>query len=250
MSNLKPAAVLASAIAIAAGGCGDDHKTSGASDRGLPQGSEPSNVKPADFSTTIDNPYLPMKPGDRWVYEETDTDGAKERVVLTVTGQTKRIANGVVARVAREVVSDAGEPVEITHDWFAQDKDGNVWYFGNATRTYENGKLVDRDGFEAGVSGAEAGVVMPADPEAGLAYRTEYDEGSSEDRAEIVTVGKEQAQTPGGFFKKLVMTRETARPEPRLQEFKLYARGVGVVLTMNTNQPGSRAALLKYTPAE
>jgi len=238
--------VLAIATVLGACGGGDDGKSQ-VSDRGLPQGSEPSNIKPADFSTTIDNPYLPMRPGDRWVYDETDTEGGKSRVVVTVTGRTKKIANGVVARVVHEVVSEDGERVEITDDWFAQDKGGNVWFFGNQSRDYENGKPGPRGGFEAGVDGAEAGVAMAADPVPGLRFRNEYFKGDAEDRSEIVTVGKEKAETAAGFFTKLVMVRETAPPEPKLQEFKFYARGTGIVLTINTDSPGARAELVKFT---
>ncbi len=107
------------------------------SNRGLPQGSEPSNLDPADFSTNIDNPYWPMKPGSRWVYSETDSEGKRERVVVTVTDKTKKIANGVTARVISDVVTENGVPVEITDDWYAQDKDGNVWYLGEAVRNFE-----------------------------------------------------------------------------------------------------------------
>ena len=111
---------------------------------GLPQGSEPVDLDPADFTTQIDNPYWPMTPGSRWVYRETDTEGAKQRVVVTVTRQTKRIANGVEARVVHDVVTENGEPVEVTDDWYAQDADGNIWYLGEDTTEYENGKPVDR----------------------------------------------------------------------------------------------------------
>ena len=85
--------------------------------------------------------------------------------MITVTDKTKTVANGIGARVIRDVATENGTPVEITDDWYAQDKDGNVWYLGEAVRNFENGKFVDREGsFEAGVDGAQAGVVMPADP--------------------------------------------------------------------------------------
>src|SRR5688572_17343424 len=88
----------------------------------LPHGSEPVNLNPADFTTKIDNPYWPMKPGSRWVYRETDSEGARQRVVVTVTKRTKLIANGVTARVVHDVVSAKGKLVEVTDDWYAQDK--------------------------------------------------------------------------------------------------------------------------------
>ena len=80
-----------------------------------------------------------MSPGSRWVYRETDTQGTREKVVVTVTNKTRVIANGIEARVVRDVVTEKGRPVEITDDWYAQDKDGNIWYLGESVRNYVNG---------------------------------------------------------------------------------------------------------------
>ena len=247
----------AAAIAAFTGGCSStdaDDRTGGAQqaagkarpDR-LPQGSEPVKLDPADFTTRIDNPYWPMRPGSRWVYSETDTEGSKEKVVVTVTGRTKLIANGVEARIVSDVVTENGKPVEITDDWYAQDKDGNVWYLGEAVRNYENGKIVNRGGsFEAGVDGAQAGIAMPAKPVPGLAYRQEYYTGEAEDKGEVITVGREQVEVPAGYFKRVLMTRDLAPTDPKTQELKFYARGVGPVLTLHTDGPGGRAALISY----
>jgi hypothetical protein len=233
-----------SAAALLACGGGDESSA----DRGLPQGGEKAKLDPADFTVNIDNPYLPMAPGDSWVYRETDTEGTNEKVVIVVTDKTKKLANGVTVRVVRDAVSEGGKPVEVEHDWFAQDKKGNVWYFGGDVRHYENGKFAGRDGsFEAGVKGADAGVLMPADPEPGLRYRQEYLKGQAEDNAEIVTIGKERVDVPAGFFDNIVLTRDLVPTEPKVQEMKFYARGVGPVLTLNTNDPGARVVLLKYT---
>ena len=121
---------------------------------GLPKGSERVTLDPADFTTRIDNRYWPMRPGSRWIYRETDSEGTKQRVVVTVTRRTKLIANGVTARVVRDVVTEKGKPVEITDDWYAQDRKGNIWYLGEATTDYENGRPVSTEGsFEAGVDG-------------------------------------------------------------------------------------------------
>ncbi len=244
------AAIVALAVApFAISACGDDDESSAAdSNRGLPQGSEPSNLDPADFSTNIDNPYWPMAPGNRWVFSETDTKGTKEKVVITVTDKTKMIANGIRARVIRDVATENGTPVEITDDWYAQDKDGNVWYLGESVRNFENGKFVDREGsFEAGVDGAEAGVVMPADPVPGLSYRQEYYKGEAEDQGAVVTVGEESVQVPFGFFDRgVVMTRDLVPTEPNVQELKFYAPGVGPVLSVHTDTPGGRAELVSF----
>ena len=113
---------LVAGLALAA--CGEDGSNGDGSNASLPQGSEPVDLNPADFTTRIDNPYWPMAPGSRWVYRETDTEGTKQRVVVTVTPRTKEIANGVEARVVRDVVTENGQPVEVTDDWYAQDSDG------------------------------------------------------------------------------------------------------------------------------
>src|SRR4051795_3347196 len=154
---------------------------------GLPQGGETVHLDPADFTTRIDNPYWPMRPGSRWVYRETDQEGARQRVVVKVTNETKLIANGVTARVIHDVVTDRGRPVEVTDDWYAQDRAGNIWYLGEHTTEYANGKPSSTEGsFEAGVDGAQPGVVMPARPKAGQRYRQEYYKGHAEDRARVL----------------------------------------------------------------
>ena len=118
-------------------------------------------------------------------------------------------------------------PVEVTEDWYAQDRRGNVWYLGEDTAEYEDGKVVSREGsFEAGVDGAQAGVIMPARPRPGLRYRQEYYAGHAEDRARVVS-RREQAGVPFGHFRGVLMMREDNPLEPRVLEFKFYARGSG-----------------------
>jgi len=260
-----PTIVIPIALALLAAGCGgsrtaDDRPgdragatatpATGAPGDRLPRGSEPAKLDPANFTTEIDNPYWPMSPGSRWVYRETDTEGAKEKVVVEVTDETKKIANGVEARVVRDTVTESGEPVEVTDDWYAQDKAGNIWYLGEDTAEYKNGKIDNRDGsFEAGVDGAEAGIALPGNPEPGLAYRQEYFRGEAEDRGEVVTVGEEQVDVPFGFFdKNVLMTRDLVPTEPKVQELKFYAADVGPVLTQHTDGAGGRGELVSYTP--
>jgi hypothetical protein len=221
----------------------------GGNPSGLPQGSEPVTLDPADFTTTIDNPYWPMSPGTRWVYRETDTTGARRDVVITVTDDTRTIANGVTARVVHDVVTEQGALVEVTDDWYAQDGDGNVWYLGEDTAEYENGQVVGRGGsFEAGVDGAQPGIAMPAHLEPGLAYRQEYYAGKAEDNAAVVTVGAERVEVPYGYFDTgVLMTRDLVPLEPRVQELKFYAPGVGPVLSVHTDGAGGRAELVEFT---
>jgi hypothetical protein len=190
-----------------------------------------------------------MRPGSRWVYRETDPDGTRHKVVVTVLTRTKRIANGVTARVVHDVVTEDGEPVEVTDDWYAQDRCGNVWYLGEATTEYANGKPVSTAGsFEAGVDGAQAGVIMPAKPRPGLSYRQEYYAGHAEDRAGIVSL-EEQVEVPFGFFRKgrVVMTRDLNPLEPKVLEYKFYARGIGPVLAVGVSGSSDREELVRYT---
>ncbi len=213
----------------------------------LPQGSEPVKLDPADFTTRIDNPYWPMAPKDKWVYRETDQKGTEYHVEVTVTGRTKEIANGVEARVIHDVVSRHGQPVEITDDWYAQDKAGNVWYMGENTAEYENGKVTSRAGsFEAGVDGAQPGIIMPAHPRDGMAYRQEYYKGEAEDKAEVLST-EEQVEVPFGHFEGALMTRDLVPPEPKVSEYKLYARHVGPVLDVQTSGGSSREELISYS---
>jgi hypothetical protein len=216
----------------------------------LPQGSEPVKLDPAEFTTEIDNPHWPMSPGSRWVYRETDTTGTVERIVVEVTNKTKTIANGIEARVVRDTVTENGVPVEVTDDWYAQDAEGNIWYLGEATQEYVNGKPGPTTGsFEAGVDGAQAGIAIPANPEPGMSYRQEYYEGEAEDEGAVVTVGEEQVQVPFGFFDTgVLMTRDLVPTEPKVQELKFYAPDVGPVLSVHTDGAGGRAELVSFEP--
>ena len=236
--GMVAAAMATSAVSSAAPG-GPDR---------LPRGGEPVTLDPADFTTRIDNPYWPMRPGSRWVYRETDPEGTRQKVVVTVTGRTKRIANGVTARVVRDVVTEDGEPVEVTDDWYAQDRAGNVWYLGERTTEYEKGKPTTTAGsFEAGVDGAQAGVIMPAKPRPGLRYRQEYLKGEAEDAASILSLG-EQVEVPFGFFGpgRVLMTRDVNPLKPRILEYKFFARGIGPVLAVGVSGGSDREELVSF----
>jgi hypothetical protein len=212
---------------------------------GLPQGSKPVALHPADFTTRIDNPYWPMAPGTRWEYREIDRDETL-RVRVTVLRRTVRIA-GIEARVVHDVVTRRGRLVEDTYDWYAQDRAGNVWYLGEDTKEYENGRVVSTEGsWRHGTRGAHAGVIMPAQPSVGQSYRQEYLEGEAEDAARVLSVD-EQAQVPAGHFRNAVLTRDTNPLEPRKLEYKLYARGVGPALSLDVSGAGGgREELVRH----
>jgi hypothetical protein len=211
----------------------------------LPQGGEPVEVDPADFVAEIDNPYWPMSPGSTWIYRETDAEGAVQRVEVTVTDGTKTIL-GIEATVVHDVVTEEGELIEDTFDWYAQDTVGNVWYLGEATKEFENGKVSTTKGsWEAGVDGAQAGIIVPADPEVGMTYRQEYYAGEAEDEGEVLSLD-ERVEVPFGSFDNLLMTKDTTPLEPDILEHKFYAEGVGPILALGLSGGVSREELLRY----
>jgi hypothetical protein len=201
------------------------------------------DIAPGDFVTGIDNPYLPFRPGSRWTYESS-TDEGLERIEVVVTDRTKQVM-GVAAVVVHDTVTLDGELVEDTYDWYAQDRDGNVWYLGENTHEYENGTPVSSAGaWQAGVDGARPGIAMPAHPKVGMAYRQEYLPGEAEDMGEVVRVG-DSTTVPAGRFSDLVVTRDWTPLEPDIVEQKMYAPGVGVVAE---HGHGERVVLVAYRP--
>ncbi|HET9203575.1 MAG TPA: hypothetical protein VFP67_10610 [Acidimicrobiia bacterium] len=213
---------------------------------GLPQGGEPVDLEPAEFTVAIDNPYWPMDPGSQWVYREVDEEGSTLEVVVTVTTETKEIANGVMARVVRDTVTQDGELLEDTFDWYAQDSAGAIWYLGEDTAEFEDGEITSTAGsFEAGVDGALPGIIMPAEPAAGMRYRQEYHEGEAEDNGEILSI-QEQAEAPAGHYEDAILTKDTITIEPDVLEYKLYARGVGPVLVFGVSGGGGREELIEF----
>jgi hypothetical protein len=236
--RIRVAAAAMSLVALTA--CGDDDSTSTAgggestTTAGAPVidpgdgGNYRPQIDPNNFVDVIDNPYLPYPVGASWTYEGTE-DGETETVTVTVTPQRKEIM-GISATVVRDTVSDGdGEVVEDTYDWFAQDRDGNVWYLGEDSTEFENGKAVSTSGsWEAGVDGALPGIVMQAQPEAGQAYRQEYYVGEAEDLAEVQRVDATES-VPFGDFDRLVVVKEWNPLEPDVVEQKYHAPGIGVI---------------------
>lgn len=240
---------LAGVAVVAACSGGSDEPTTDS--RALPQGGQAMTLDPSEFTTKIDNPYLPLVPGTQSTFREFGGDGSIATVVVTVTSKTKKIANGVTARVVRDTVSEDGEITEDTFDWYAQDADGNVWYLGEDTAEFEDGRKVSAEGsFEAGVDGAKAGVAMPADPKPGLAYRQEYYRGHAEDNGEVLS-SHEMVDVTYGHFTSALLTKDTSTIEPDVLEYKLYAPGVGQVLALDVSGGSGREELIsvKQVPA-
>ena len=199
----------------------------------MPASPAAAAVNPADFSSPRANPYFPLRPGTVTTLRGRD-EGTRLVERVYVTARTKMI-EGVRTRVVRDITRRAdGTAAEVTTDWYAADNAGNVWYFGEATATYdEKGHLESREGsWQAGRGGAVAGMIMPAHPHAGQAFRQEMLRGHAEDQAWIVgRFGR--TKTPLKTFNRVVRSFEWTRLEPGVISEKLYAPGVGIVKERN-----------------
>ena len=203
------------------------------------------SLDPASFTTEIDNPYFPLRPGTRWVLTGSgDSEG--EITTTTVLEETREVM-GVTCVVVHDEVAVDGTPVEITSDWYAQDADGNVWYFGEETAEYEDGKVTSTAGsWEAGVDGAQPGIIMPADPQQGVTYRQEFYAGEAEDVAKVVELGQ-SVSTPVGTYDDVLVTEDWTPLEPDVRERKFYARDVGLVREELVEGGSGETVLTEFT---
>lgn len=242
-----PLLALAVLMTQACGGAGAPRVEAGAAviDPG-DGGNYAPTLTAAEVVPVIDNPYLPLKPGSTWTYEG-EVDGEPERVTVVVTPERRQVM-GISTVVVRDTVTDRdGAPVEITDDWFAQDRAGNVWYLGEASKDYQDGKVISTDGsWEAGVGGARPGIVMPATPAVGAAYRQEYSPGDAEDMGEVIRLGASE-RVRAGEYGDLVVTKEWTPLEPDIVEEKYYAPGVGLVLARHVAGHEGRLELTAFT---
>jgi hypothetical protein len=188
-------------------------------------------IDPANFTTNIDNPYLPLKPGTTYIYEGPTSQGFI-RNTFVVTTNTKRIDGVTCVEVHDQVFTD-GQLTEDTLDWFAQDKDGNVWYFGEDSDELVNGRVSSLGGsWQAGLNGASPGIVMEANPKVGDFYRQEFLLNTAEDSAGVLDLNQ-TVTVPAGTFHHCLETAEVTGLEPGALEHKFYAKGVGNVLTVD-----------------
>jgi len=182
---------------------------------------------PHDFVRVVDNRFFPLRPGTRLVYKGV-ADGEAETNVTLVTYHRKEIL-GISAVVVLDRVFVDGELKEKTFDWYAQDEDGNVWYLGEDTKEYEDGRVVSTAGsWEAGVHGAKAGIIMLAHPKVGDQYRQEFLAGEAEDVSRVVAQGVD-VTVPYGSFHHCLKTVEFTRLEPGIKEAKWFCPPVGFV---------------------
>jgi hypothetical protein len=188
----------------------------------------PVEIDPDNFVSEVTNPYFPLPPGTTFIYRG-ETDGTPTRDEMIVTQETKEIL-GVSATVVHHLSYEAGVLVEDTFDWFAQNVDGNVWYFGEDTKELdENGNVISTEGsWEAGVDGAQAGIIMLADPKKGDRYQQELAPGVAEDMAQVLGF-KESLCVRYGCFEDVLVTKEWSPLEKGVVEHKYYAEGVGFI---------------------
>src|SRR5262249_37786068 len=183
-------------------------------------------IDPSDFQSQITNQYFPLVPGTRYEYLET-VFGEKLNREVTVTSETKTVM-GVKCVSVHEVLTANGEVREDTYDWYAQDKQGAVWYFGEATIEIKPGRRRSSAGsWEAGVGGALPGIVMPAEAKPGAPYRQEYYPNWAEDMGQIVATG-ETVTVPAGTFTNCLRTREWSMLESGTEK-RWYAPRIGLV---------------------
>lgn len=256
---------LALAVGAALGACSPaasiqpSHESTGSPAAGSPAASIPAAyestgsyapaIDPSAFSAEVTNPYLPWKVGSRWVYEGS-AGAAGESTVVEVLAETKVIM-GVTCVVVRDEVKQDGETVELTFDWYAQDAAGNVWYFGEDSTEYQNGQETGTGGsWEAGVDGAQPGIVMLADlgqSEVGLPYRQEFYAGEAEDLGKVIQLNQ-TAEVPLGSYDHVLVTEEWTPLEPGVVAHKLYAQGVGLVMEEYVQGGDEVSKLTEFTP--
>jgi Ca2+-binding RTX toxin-like protein len=184
-----------------------------------------SSINPADFVPVIDNAYFPLAPGTTYI---TETPDGSLVDTFAVTRQT-RVIDGVTCVVVSDIARQDGEIIEKTSDFFAQDKNGNVWYFGEQTAEYEDGKVVSTEGsWLAGVDNAAPGIIMEAAPKVGDSYDQENAPGVAEDHAAVIGLNR-SVNVPYGAFDHALVTHETSGLEPSASENKVYVKGIGFV---------------------
>lgn len=200
-------------------------------------------VDPNNFVTQITNHYFPLAPGTTYRFlavRGSDTTVNK----VTVTRETKNILD-VACVVVADTVWEKGDMTEATYDWYAQDKSGNVWYFGEDTKQYDHGKLVGTEGsWMAGEDNAYPGTIMKAYPVPGDTYQQEYLKGEAEDMASVASL-TDSVTVPYGTFTNCLMTPEWSPLEPGIVEHKYYASGVGLILIIESD--GLRVELVSRT---
>jgi hypothetical protein len=200
------------------------------------------DINPEDFTVIIDNPFFPLPPGFTFIYKGRK-ELSKQRDEFAVTNRTI-VIDGVTCRVVHDRVFVRGILQENTFDYFAQDRDGNVWYFGEDTEELDrHGHVVTTEGtWRAGVNGARPGVIMEAHPQVNDHYFQELAAPLAQDEA-IVLKRHQTVATPFATFRNCLVTKEFTQLEPGNVEHKFYAPGIGFVLSVVVKGGKERLAL-------
>jgi hypothetical protein len=195
------------------------------------------------FAARVDNPWFPLRPGTIDLYRGVK-DGQPSRDVFTVTRRAK-VIQGVRCTVVRDRLYLRGRLEERTQDWYAQDRAGNVWYFGEATAELNpNGSVKSTEGsWQSGVDGARAGIFMPAHPHQGQSGLQEFYEGHAQDHFRVLSLAA-HVRTPGASSKAVLLTREWSPLEPGVVDHKLYVRGIGTVVEQTVKGGDERNTLV------
>jgi hypothetical protein len=201
------------------------------------------NINPAGFSARIDNPWFPLEPGTTYHYIGIK-DGQPSRDIVVVTHQTRMI-QGVPCVAVQDVLYVRGKLHERTTDWYSQDKQGNVWYYGEKTAEFDrSGHVASTEGtWLAGVNEAQPGIYMPAHPRVGQTGRQEYYKGHAEDHYRVAAL----ISTVTSGAESTLLTEETTPLEPGVLDNKVYARGVGVVVELTVKGGSERNQLVSVT---
>ncbi|MDP9341656.1 MAG: hypothetical protein M3Q23_06035 [Actinomycetota bacterium] len=199
-------------------------------------------VDPSNFVRHVTNPFFPLKPGTLWVYRGIK-DGKTQIDRVFVTHKTNTIV-GIRATVVRDVATQEGRVIERTFDWYAQDRQGNVWYLGEDTTSFENGNVSKEGSWETGVHGAVPGIVMEAEPQVADGYRQEFWKGHAEDQAWVLARGG-PVHVPLGNLHHALKTMEWTPLEPNVIDKKVYSRGTGLVSEESQTGPLETALLIR-----
>jgi hypothetical protein len=187
------------------------------------------------FTSRVNNPWFPLRPGTTFVYIGTK-DGKASRDVVTVTHRTT-VIDGVPCAVLDDRLFLSGHLEEQTTDWYTQDTRGNVWYYGERTAEFDaHGRVTSTQGsWQSGVDGAKPGIFMPADPRVGKSGRQEFLKGQAEDHFRVLGVAASD----------VLLTEEWTPLEPAVLDHKLYVRGIGMVLEQSVAGPTERGELVR-----
>jgi hypothetical protein len=246
MSVRAAAVALAAAIAVAVPGTAAAIGPSGGTviKSGAGPG-WPKSLHGSDFVRHVTNPWFPLKPGSVYRYRGVK-EGEAMVDVMRPTHRTKTVL-GVKTTVVHDVVFMHGKPREVTDDYYAQDKRGNVWYFGEDTKELTaSGHVTSREGsFLAGRKGARAGLFFPAHPNRGVTARQEFFKGHAEDHFKVLD-RRAHVSVPFVSSKKAVRTKEWTPLEPKTLDNKYYVRGIGTVREIAVKGPQERLSLISY----